>query len=296
MAFTLSQIVSREAMTTMQDMAWNLRVAVKRKPLNVVAAVVLSFLVVAYVQHSRSQASHAHHLRIGPPFAGSSLTAKGPLLVNAASPGSVIPSPGREIDVIDAFQDYVRIPETCSLSSLDLHFPFSPLCPDKLSMLKAVSGGGRPGMDMPYEPRGCDMRWFSTEEICDIMSRFETIWIVGDSMMRNLAVALHVFLRADLNEGPRAQWKKEPDGLDCHCKAPFETGACLWYVAMSTKSVWENVPAGLPHSIKCPKDNMAFVECKYAQLHLQPTKSLSRGLHRRPSNSISSRRRCACLG
>lgn len=260
MASTFVQAHPSQSMAALQEKASVISISIKRKPLNFFAAVVLSGLLVLYIQHARSQASHVHNpLGITFPMQAG---IKGPLLPNVASPGSVIPSPGREIDVMDSFSDWVRYKDQCYLSSLDLHIPISPLCSSKQSMLDAVTGGGRPGVDMPYEPRSCDMRWFNTEEICEIVSRFDRIWIVGDSMMRNLAVAMHVFLRADLYEGPRAQWTQEPEGLDCHCKGPFETAACMWYVAFSSTSVWENVPAGLPHSIKCPKDNMAMVECE----------------------------------
>lgn len=231
-------------------------IAAKRKPVNALAVILTALLFILYIKSIVQSRHHeAYHYPSDP--------RQPPLLPNHATPGTVIASPGRQLDVLDAFANYNRIPGLCSFSSLDLHEPFFPLCPDKQSFLDAASGGGRSGVDEPYRPKDCDMRWFHTEEICEIMSRFDAIWVIGDSMMRNLAVALHVYLRADLHEGPRAQWNKEPDDLDCHCKAPFETAACMWYVAFSSSDVWKNIPAGSPHAIKCPQDNMAMIECEW---------------------------------
>ena len=98
----------------------------------------------------------------------------------AFQPPEVLPH--RAPDMSDTFETY-KYRSTCNISSLDLHAPFAPLCPDRASMLEAMSSGGRIGHDAPYMPRGCDMRWFSTEEICEILSRFEKVIIVGDSML-----------------------------------------------------------------------------------------------------------------
>lgn len=102
------------------------------------------------------------------------------------------------------------------------------------------------------------MRWFSADEICDILSRFDQINIIGDSMMRNLAVAIHVFLRRDLIQGPRATWWRDPDGLDCRCEGAFSTGRCLFTSAWSSTLVWEKDP----ESMGCAMGNTASVECK----------------------------------
>ena len=68
-------------------------------------------------------------------------------------------------------------------------------------MLEAMSGGGRIGFDTPYTPRGCDMRWFTTEEICEILGRFDKVVFLGDSMIRHIVGALNVLLRKDLGYG-----------------------------------------------------------------------------------------------
>lgn len=113
-------------------------------------------------------------------------------------------------DMEDTFADY-KYRNTCNISSLDLHSPFSPLCTDRESMVKAMSSGGRIGHDAPYMPRGCDMRWFSTEEICEILSRFEKVIILGDSMMRHVIGSINVLIRKDLGYGAVTDWNFSPE-------------------------------------------------------------------------------------
>ena len=118
--------------------------------------------------------------------------------------------PHRASDMADTFEMY-KYRSTCNISSLDLHAPFAPLCASRASMLEAMSSGGRIGRDAPYMPRGCDMRWFSTEEICEILSRFEKVVIFGDSMMRHVIGSLNVLLRKDLGYGAVTDWNFSPE-------------------------------------------------------------------------------------
>jgi len=120
------------------------------------------------------------------------------------------PLPHRYSDTIDTFASY-KYRNTCNISSLDLHAPFGPLCDDRKTMLTAMSSGGRIGHDAPYMPRGCDMRWFSTEEICEILARFEKVIIVGDSMMRHVIGSINVLIRKDLGYGAVTDWNFSPE-------------------------------------------------------------------------------------
>ncbi len=114
-------------------------------------------------------------------------------------------------DTIDTFTNYrYRNHTKCQISSLDLHTPFDPLCSNRADMLTAISGGGRIGKEAPFVPRGCDMRWFSTEEICEIFERFEKVIVVGDSMMRHVVGAMNVLLRKDLGYGAVTNWNFSP--------------------------------------------------------------------------------------
>lgn len=117
----------------------------------------------------------------------------------------------RTPDFFDTFNDYqYRNNTDCQISSLDLHAPFAPLCSTRADMLEAISSGGRVGFGAPFMPRGCDMRWFTTEEVCEIFSRFEKVIFVGDNMMRHVVGALNMLLRKDLGYGAVTNWNFSP--------------------------------------------------------------------------------------
>lgn len=119
-----------------------------------------------------------------------------------------------------------------------------------------MSGGGRIGNNAPYQPRGCDLRWFSTEEMCDILSRFERITIIGDSLMRDVAIAFHVFLRRDLVNGAQQDWRPSPEGHDCSCEGPWDDRACAWWIAINSDQIYSEHP----ERMACPKETTAFVK------------------------------------
>jgi len=50
------------------------------------------------------------------------------------------------------------------------------------------------------------MRWYTTEEVCEILGRFEKIIVLGDSMMRHVVGAMNVILRKDLGYGAVTGW------------------------------------------------------------------------------------------
>ncbi|RMZ81531.1 hypothetical protein DV737_g2498, partial [Chaetothyriales sp. CBS 132003] len=153
-------------------------------------------------------------------------------------------------DMHDTFRTYAyRNHSGCNISSLDLHRPFSPLCPDRASFLDAFTGGGRIGMNAPFQPRACDMRWFTTDEACAILSRFERVIVVGDSMMRHLVGALNVILRKDLGYGAVTNWNFDDQELhSCFCNAQLSVKSCSMQGIFSTASVLANDPS----SLACP--------------------------------------------
>ena len=115
----------------------------------------------------------------------------------------------RLADQTDIFQSFTGR-DTCGFGALELHRPFEPLCPNTTSMLRAMSDGGRGGFDMPYQPKGCDLRFYTTAEICQILKKFEGVLIYGDSLMRHLASAFAMLLRENLDWGGQQQWKAPP--------------------------------------------------------------------------------------
>ena len=106
----------------------------------------------------------------------------------------------------DTFAGYKHRGTECDISSMDLHRPFGSVCPDKDSVLEAMSGGGRIGKDAPYVPRRCDMRWYDTREACEILNRYSQVVLIGDSMLRHITGALNVLLREDLGYGGVTDW------------------------------------------------------------------------------------------
>lgn len=81
-----------------------------------------------------------------------------------------------------------------------------PLCTERLELLTAMSSGGRTGIDQPYVPLGCSMRWYKTNEICDILGRFDKVLMVGDSMIAHVVGAMNVLIREDLGYGAMNGW------------------------------------------------------------------------------------------
>ncbi|KAK9466049.1 hypothetical protein V1512DRAFT_264618 [Lipomyces arxii] len=138
-----------------------------------------------------------------------------------------LPDPdSRSSDMIDTFARFAHR-TSCPISSLDLHRPFEPLCRSREEVLEAMSGGGRIGIDAPYMPRGCDMRWYDRGDICNIMSKYDKILFVGDSFMRHVVAALHILLREDLGFGAVTDWNFRQDERDtCFCQGQFDTLKC----------------------------------------------------------------------
>lgn len=111
------------------------------------------------------------------------------------------------------------------------------------------------------------MNWYTTQQICSILSHFSHIHLAGDSLIRQISVAMHILLREDLVEGGRATWRKDnPEAttdvegnpvpaMDCRCRILFKKGSnCMWWEAINTDQVW----ADDPQSMKCGRDTANF--------------------------------------
>lgn len=77
-------------------------------------------------------------------------------------------------------------------------------------------------------------------------------------MMRNLAAAMHVYLRRDIYEGAHADWNPDPASLNCRCHGVFNSHDCLFNSALSTYALKEKKP----DAIKCGQHRPALVECE----------------------------------
>lgn len=162
--------------------------------------------------------------------------------------------PERKRDIQDSFSDY-KYRHICNISSLDMHLPFTPLCSNKQELLDALTNGGRFGFDQPFKPLGCDMRWYTTEEICDILSSFERVALLGDSMIRHLFAAMNVMLRQDLGYGAVSSWSFNDEEKElCFCNNQVNVKSCSWQTVGDLDAIRENDPL----SLKCGPEVHAF--------------------------------------
>ncbi|KAI1755691.1 hypothetical protein F4782DRAFT_364733 [Xylaria castorea] len=158
--------------------------------------------------------------------------------------------PSRPHEFSNAFVGYKHFGGACNISSLELHRPYDPICPNRASMLTAMSWGGRIGRDAPYIPRGCDMVWHTTEEVCDILGRFSQVVLVGDSMLRHVIGALNVIVRENLGSGGVTDWNFNVREKErCFCNDQFDVTECSVQGIYKTEDVIKNDPL----SLACPR-------------------------------------------
>jgi hypothetical protein len=109
--------------------------------------------------------------------------------------------------------------------------PNKGYCPTRKALLASLSEGGRHGFDRPYTPRTCQYRWFTTAEICMILSRFEKILFVGDDALKLVYGAFNILLRENIALGALREWEmeKREREYECQCNEQFERPACWGY-------------------------------------------------------------------
>ncbi|KAI1324901.1 hypothetical protein F5Y16DRAFT_401904 [Xylariaceae sp. FL0255] len=162
-----------------------------------------------------------------------------------------IPDPDvRTSEFTNTLEGYKHFSKRCNVSSLELHHPFEPVCSDRMSMLTAMSSGGRIGRNAPYTSRDCDMRWFSTLEACEILNRFSQVILVGDSMLRHVIGALNIIIREDLGYGGVTDWNfNARERQWCFCNTQFDVTECSVQGIYKTEDVIKNDP----ESLACPR-------------------------------------------
>ncbi|KAI1433579.1 hypothetical protein GGR50DRAFT_667701 [Xylaria sp. CBS 124048] len=176
------------------------------------------------------------------------LRPRGPLL-RCDFPLAVDP-PRRPHEFSNAFAGYKHFGDKCNISSLEIHRPFDPICATSSSMLKAMSSGGRIGRDAPYIPRGCDLQWFTTEEVCEILGRFSQVVLIGDSMLRHVIGALNIIVRENLGYGGVTDWNFDDREKErCFCNDQFDVTDCSVQGIYKTEDVAKHDPL----SLVCPK-------------------------------------------
>lgn len=121
----------------------------------------------------------------------------------------------------------------------------SPFCGKRATLLEAMSGGGRNGFDEPFVGKGCTYRWFSTPEICLILSRFNAITFVGDGLAQSIYAALNILLREDLAFGGLQRWvMNDEDKAKCRCHSQFLDIECQRFAIKSSEDVGKNEGGG----------------------------------------------------
>ncbi|PQE07746.1 hypothetical protein CJF31_00011922 [Rutstroemia sp. NJR-2017a BVV2] len=136
----------------------------------------------------------------------------------------------------------------CAIIQSDLHhvpYPqkpnLSPFCKTRAQLLDALSSGGRHGFDEPYVGKSCTHRWFSTPEICTILSRFSAILFLGDEFAQTVYAALNVFLREDISHGGLQEWlMTDAERMACRCDAQYLDDGCLRYTVKNSDEVVKN--------------------------------------------------------
>ncbi|EXJ57809.1 uncharacterized protein A1O5_12367 [Cladophialophora psammophila CBS 110553] len=139
-------------------------------------------------------------------------------------------------DLNNYFNSFRGLTE-CSIRAPDLYLPPSPdqslqgspnaYCPRRKDLLEAMSSGGRIGFDTPYFPKDCHYRWYSVEEICMILERFDAIVFVGDYSLQTIYNGFSILLRRDLAHGALRTWSMDKEKLrQCRCDNQFTSQPC----------------------------------------------------------------------
>lgn len=90
------------------------------------------------------------------------------------------------------------------------------------------------------------MRWYTTEEACEILGRWDKIVVTGDSMMRHLVGALNVIIRKDLGYGAVTDWNFRQDEREqCFCLTQFNVKTCSMQGIFKTADVEKHDPESL---------------------------------------------------
>ncbi|KAL1883694.1 hypothetical protein Plec18167_002701 [Paecilomyces lecythidis] len=102
-----------------------------------------------------------------------------------------------------------------------------------------MSNGKHHGAGTSYDPQGCHYRWFSTGEICDVLSRFDGVVFVGDGPLFSIYAALNILLRENLASGSLKQWDMSSKQVEeCECDKQFSNSQCLAFRVGSSEEVY----------------------------------------------------------
>lgn len=94
----------------------------------------------------------------------------------------------------------------CKINPLDLSIsptcPPVPVCKSRGDLLQSFARGRRrAGFNQPFCFATCRPRWLSRREICGIMGQYESVSLIGDSLVRQLGQAILLLVRGDIRLG-----------------------------------------------------------------------------------------------
>ncbi|KAL1961919.1 hypothetical protein VTN77DRAFT_748 [Rasamsonia byssochlamydoides] len=174
---------------------------------------------------------------------------------------SSTPSAGANLPATHDYLAQFKGRQECGISSLSLYNPPSvndheelrdAYCQNRTSLLDALSNGGRLGFDAPYTPRGCHYRWYTTEEICNVLRRFDSVIFVGDGSLANIYAGFNILLRQDLAHGSLKQWEMSNERLEaCKCEKQFSRDYCPLYQLRSSEEVYSMGRAAKENAYAC---------------------------------------------
>ncbi|KAJ9649361.1 hypothetical protein H2199_000136 [Coniosporium tulheliwenetii] len=100
------------------------------------------------------------------------------------------------------------------------------ICKNRAVLLEAMSGGG------------CHYRWYTTEEICMTLDRFDGVVFIGDDMLHHIYAAFNILLREDLALGGLEHWRMSGEELrSCRCDNQFIRAGCKSSMVGSSEEV-----------------------------------------------------------
>ena len=82
-----------------------------------------------------------------------------------------------------------------------------------------------------FEPSGCSLRWYESDEICGIFDRFSHVVMAGDSLSRHVNQGLYMLMTDDLRYGGLPRLSRQKGLFDrCQCDGQFsEHSVCREY-------------------------------------------------------------------
>ena len=130
--------------------------------------------------------------------------------------------------------------------------PTAGFCHSQSELLDAMSDGGRSGSGKAYTSRGCQHKWFSSEEACKILKRFEQVVFVGDESLHAIFAGLQILLRKDLTTGALNEWNMTVDEVKaCHCGDQFLRPECTAKWVQSSADLPKISAAKSPANLVC---------------------------------------------